>query len=112
MRGAGFAYVGFGQVKGEGRAEYAAKEATESPLMEKSIRGARGLLVNFQVSPGIDLKDINNAAAMIFDAASEDVNLIWGVAYKENMEDEIRVTIIATDFEEKPEPEEDDVQAP
>ena len=112
MKGAGFAHIGLGWAKGEGRAERAVKEAIVSPLMETSIRGARGIIVNFQVSPEIDLKDIEIASTMIHDAASEEVNLMWGVVFDENMEDEIRVTMIATDFEEKPELTAADISSP
>lgn len=104
MKGAGFSYIGLGRAKGAGQVERAVKEAINSPLMEKSIHNARGIIVNFQVPPNVDLKYINNAAAMIHDAASEDVDLIWGVAFDENMVDEFRITMIATNFDEKPEP--------
>ncbi len=99
MKDAGFAHMGIGRASGEGKAEKAAKEAITSPLLETSINGARGVIVNFLVPPNIDLKDINNASAMIHDAASEEVNLIWGVAFDENLDDEIYITVIATDFE-------------
>ncbi len=99
MKDAGFAYMGIGPASGEGKAEKAAKEAITSPLLETSINGARGVIVNFLVPPNIDLRDINNASAMIHDAASEEVNLIWGVAFDENLDDEISITVIATDFE-------------
>lgn len=104
MKGAGFAHIGLGWAKGQGRAEKAAAEAVVSPLMETSIHGARGILVNFRVSPDIDLEDVNTASTMIHDAASKEVNLIWGVDFDESMGDEIQVTVIATDFEEKAEP--------
>lgn len=74
-----------------------------SPLLEASICGAQGVIANYHLPPNIDLRDINEASEMIYDAASEEVNLMWGVVFDANMEDEIRVTIIATDFEEKPE---------
>ena len=99
MKDAGFAHMGIGRANGEGKAEKAAKEAITSPLLETSINGARGVIVNFLVPPNIDLRDINNASAMIHDAASEEVNLIWGVAFDENLDDEISITVIATDFE-------------
>ena len=99
MKDAGFAHMGIGRASGEGKAEKAAKEAITSPLLETSINGARGVIVNFLVPPNIDLRDINNASAMIHDAASEEVNLIWGVAFDENLDDKISITVIATDFE-------------
>ena len=96
MKDAGFAHMGIGRASGEGKAE---KAAITSPLLETSINGARGVIVNFLVPPNIDLKDINNASAMIHDAAAEEVNLIWGVAFDESLDDEICITVIATDFE-------------
>ena len=99
MKDAGYAHMGIGRASGEGKAEKAAKDAITSPLLETSINGARGVIVNFLVPPNIDLKDINNASAMIHDAAAEDVNLIWGVAFDESLEDEICITVIATDFD-------------
>jgi len=104
MKGAGFAHIGLGWAKGEGRAERATRDAIVSPLLETSIHGARGIIVNFQVSPEINFGDINAASMMIRDAASEEVNLIWGVIFDESMEDEIRITIVATNFEETVEP--------
>ena len=99
MKDAGYAHMGIGRASGEGKAEKAAKDAITSPLLETSINGARGVIVNFLVPPNIDLKDINNASAMIHDAAADDVNLIWGVAFDESLEDEICITVIATDFD-------------
>ena len=83
-----------------------------SPLLEASICGAQGVIANYHLPPNIDLRDINEASEMIYDAASEEVNLMWGVVFDENMEDEIRVTIIATDFEEKPELTAADISSP
>ena len=92
--------------------EQAVKEAINFPLMEKSIHNARGIIVNFQVPPNVDLKYINNAAAMIHDAASEDVELLWGMAFDENMEDGFRITMIATNFNEKSELAAADISSP
>ncbi len=99
MKGAGYAHMGIGKATGPDKAEKAAKMAITSPLLETSINGARGVIVNFLTSPNIDLADINLASSMIHDAAHDDVNLIWGVAFDESMEDEIRITVIATDFD-------------
>ena len=99
MKGAGYAHMGIGKATGPDKAEKAAKMAITSPLLETSINGARGVIVNFLTSPNIDLADINLASSMIHDAAHEDVNLIWGVAFDESMEDELRITVIATDFD-------------
>ena len=112
IKGAGFSYIGLGRAKETDWVEQAVKEAINFPLMEKSIHNARGIIVNFQVPPNVDLKYINNAAAMIHDAASEDVELLWGMAFDENMEDGFRITMIATNFNEKPELAAADISSP
>ncbi len=99
MKSAGYAHMGIGRASGADKAEKAAQAAIASPLLETSINGARGVIVNFLTSPNIDLADINTASSMIHDAAHNDVNLIWGVAFDESLEDEIRITVIATDFD-------------
>ena len=98
MKGTGFAHIGLGRAKGKGCAERAMKEAIASPLLKNSIHDARGIIVYFQMSPDISSKDVDEADAMIHDAASEEVNLLWGAILDESMKDECRVTIIATDF--------------
>ena len=104
MKDAGLAHIGVGQAIGEDKVKRAIQEAIRSPLLETSIDGARGILVNFLVSADTDLEDLSSASMMIHDAASPEVNLIWGVSLEEALEDEVRVTIIATDFEEPEEP--------
>lgn len=99
MQNAGFAHMGIGRASGADKAEKAARAAVTSPLLETSINGARGVIVNFLTTPNIDLADINTACTMIHDAAHPDVNLIWGVAFDESMEDEISITVIATNFD-------------
>lgn len=99
MKSAGYAHMGIGRASGSDKAEKAAQMAITSPLLETSINGARGVIVNFLTSPNIDLSDINTASAMIHESAHADVNLIWGVAFDESLEDEIRITVIATDFD-------------
>lgn len=99
MKDAGYAHMGIGQATGSRKAEEAAKAAIASPLLETSINGARGVIVNFLTSPDIDLEDINTASMMIHDAAHPDVNLIWGVAFDESLKDELRIVVIATDFD-------------
>lgn len=98
MKGAGFAHMGVGKATGADKAEKAAKMAITSPLLETSLNGAKGVIVNFLTSPNIDLADINKASSLIHDAAHDDVNYIWGVAFDESMEDDIRITVIATNF--------------
>lgn len=99
MKGAGFAHMGVGKASGPDKAEKAAKMAITSPLLETSLNGAKGVIANFLTSPNIDLTDINRAATLISDAAHPEVNYIWGVAFDEDMEDDIRITVIATNFD-------------
>lgn len=102
MKGAGFAHMGVGKATGADKAEKAAKMAITSPLLETSLNGAKGVIVNFLTSPNIDLADINKASSLIHDAAHDEVNYIWGVAFDESMEDDIRITVIATNFDATP----------
>ena len=99
MKDAGYAHMGLGAASGPNKAEEAARMAIASPLLETSINGARGVIVNFLVPPDVHLEDITNASQMIHDAAHPDVNLIWGVAFDEKLEDEIKIVVIATNFD-------------
>ena len=99
VKDAGYAHMGVGQASGDRKAEKAAQAAISSPLLETSIDGAKGVIINFITSADISLEDINTAAKMIHDASHEDVNYIWGVAVDESMNDEMKVTVIATNFE-------------
>lgn len=105
MKGAGYAHMGIGSASGKDKAELAAKAAISSPLLETSIDGARGILVSITASPDIGLEDIDTASAMITSEAHPDANIIWGVAFDPELEDEMRVTIIATGFDKKDVPE-------
>ncbi|MBQ2863426.1 MAG: cell division protein FtsZ, partial [Clostridia bacterium] len=105
MKGAGYAHMGMGSASGKDKAELAAKAAISSPLLETSIDGARGILVSITASPDIGLEDIDTASAMITNEAHPDANIIWGVAFDPALEDEMRVTIIATGFDKKDIPE-------
>lgn len=98
MQNAGYAHMGVGHAQGKDKAEAAAKEAISSPLLETSIQGAKGLVVNITASTDIGLDEIDIASTMITEQADEDANIIWGAVLDENMEDEIRVTVIATGF--------------
>ena len=100
MKGAGFAHMGVGYAIGKGKAEEAAKMAVSSPLMETSINGARGVLINITGSEDMDLEDVETAANLVQEAAHPDANIIFGATFDESMQDEIRVTVIATGFEE------------
>ena len=99
MKNTGFAHMGTGRASGEGRAENAAKAAIQSPLLETSIEGAKGVLVNFTGGTEFTLFEANAAAAMVQDCVDEDSNFIFGAVIDETLKDEIIVTVIATGFE-------------
>ena len=100
MKSAGFAHMGVGHAAGKGKAEDAARMAVASPLMETSINGARGVLINITGSEDMGLEDVEAAANLVQEAAHPDANIIFGATFDNNMQDEIRVTVIATGFEE------------
>ena len=102
MKDAGYAHMGVGHAAGKGKAEEAARAAVTSPLMETSINGAKGVLVNITGSLDIGLDDVEAAASLVQEAAHPDANIIFGAAFDEGMEDEIRVTVIATRFDDRP----------
>lgn len=90
--------MGVGTASGKDKAEEAAKLAISSPLLETSIEGARGILVNITASPDIGLDEVDTAIHMITDEADSDARVIFGAVIDENMEDEMRITVIATGF--------------
>ena len=99
MREAGYAHMGVGRASGKDKATQAANAAISSPLLETSINGARGVIINISSSPDIGLEEVEIASEMIKEAAHEDANIIWGAAFDEDMNDEMNVTVIATGFE-------------
>ena len=101
MSSMGMAMMGTGESKGENRAVESAEKAISSPLLEDlSISGARGILINITASSDVTLPEINEAAELIHEEAHPDANIIWGMVIDENAEDLVRVTVIATGFEE------------
>ncbi len=102
MSNAGYAHMGVGDAKGKDKAELAAKAAISSPLLETSIAGARGILVNITASPDIGLEEVDLASQMIAAEAHPDASIIWGAALDPELEDEMRVTVIATGFDSAP----------
>ena len=99
--------MGVGTATGKDKAAEAANKAISSPLLETSIEGAKGLVVNITASSDIGLDEIDIASTMITEKADEDANIIWGAVLSDELEDEIRVTVIATGFgdeEQKPAP--------
>lgn len=101
MRDTGSALMGIGIAKGDSRAAEAAKVAISSPLLETSIEGARGVLLNITGGTSLGLFEVNEAADIIFQAADPEANIIFGAVIDENMEDDVRVTVIATGFESR-----------
>ena len=100
MKNAGMAHMGVGRAAGKNKAEEAAKMAISSPLLETSINGARGVLVNVTGSMDIGLEEVETAANLVQQAAHPDALIIFGAAFDQELDDEIRVTVIATGFEE------------
>ena len=102
MQNAGMAHMGVGRAGGKNKAEDAAKMAISSPLLETSINGAKGVLVNVTGSMDIGLEEVEIAANLVQQAAHPDALIIFGAAFDDTLEDEIRVTVIATGFDKNP----------
>lgn len=102
MKEKGSALMGIGVGSGDNRAAEAAKIAIMSPLLETSIDGAKGVIMNITAGSDLSLYEANEAVAMVAAAAHADVDIIFGAIIDENMQDEIKVTVIATGFDEKP----------
>ena len=98
MKNAGMAHMGVGRAAGKGKAEEAARMAISSPLLETSIHGARGVLINVTGSMDIGLEEVEQAASLVQDAVHPEALTIFGATFDESMDDEIRVTVIATGF--------------
>ena len=101
MKDAGRAHMGVGSATGREKAEQAANAAVSSPLLETSINGATGVLVNVTGSSEMTLDDVEIAAGIVQEAASPDANIIFGATVSDEFEDELRVTVIATGFDAK-----------
>ena len=100
MKDAGMAHMGVGRAAGKNKAEEAARLAVSSPLLETSINGARGVLVNVTGSSGVGLEEVELAANLVQEAADPNALIIFGATFDESLEDEIVVTVIATGFDE------------
>ena len=101
MKDAGRAHMGVGSATGREKAEQAANAAVSSPLLETSINGATGVLVNVTGSSEMTLDDVEIAAGIVQEAASPEANIIFGATVSDEFEDELRVTVIATGFDTK-----------
>ena len=100
MKDAGLAHMGIGRAAGQRKAQDAAQRAISSPLLETTINGAKGILVNVTGSTNMGLEEVELATNMVQDAADPDALFIFGATFDEKLEDEIVVTVIATGFEE------------
>ncbi len=99
MKDAGFAHMGVGKGEGKDKAEQAAREAISSPLLETTIEGARGILVSITASRDIGLEDVELCSSLIAQEAHPDATVIWGASFDDELEDTMKVTLIATGFE-------------
>lgn len=109
MKEQGLAHMGIGRGSGENRATEAAKQAIHSPLLETSIQGAKGVLLNITGGADLGLFEVNEAAELVAQSSDPDVNIIFGAVIDESLEDEIRITVIATGFEQPSDKASDEV---
>jgi cell division protein FtsZ len=103
MKGAGYAHMAIGHGSGKDKATEAAKAVISSPLLETSISGAKRLLINITMSEDILSQDVDTATKMITDTAADGVEFIFGTAFKEDMQDEMTITVIAAGFDDEEE---------
>ena len=101
MKGAGYAHLAIGHGSGKDKAKEAANAVIASPLLETSIAGAKRLLINITKSEDILSSDVDNATKMVTDKAADNVEFIFGTAFKEDMQDEMTITVIAAGFDEE-----------
>ncbi len=101
MLNTGMAHMGIGRASGENRAEDAAKQAIQSPLLETSIEGARGVIINITGGNDLGLHEVNTAAELVQRSVDPEANIIFGAVIDETIEDEIVITVIATGFEKE-----------
>ena len=99
MLNTGMAHMGIGRASGENRAEDAAKQAVQSPLLETSIEGARGVIINITGGPNLGLHEVNTAAELVQRSVDPEANIIFGAVIDESLDDDIVITVIATGFE-------------
>ncbi len=99
MQNSGYAHMGVGRAAGRDKANEAARMAIQSPLLETSIRGAKGVLINVVGSPDLELDEVDAAASIVRENADPNATIIFGAAIDETLNDEMRITIIATGFE-------------
>ncbi len=108
MESGGLAHMGIGIGKGENRMVEAAKNAIQSPLLETNIDGARAVLINITGGEDMSIIDINEAANLVMQAADSEANIIFGAGIDDSLDDEVRITVIATGFEKTPFPKKEE----
>ena len=99
MLNTGIAHMGIGRASGENRAEDAAKQAVQNPLLESSIEGARGVIINITGGPNLGLHEVNTAAELVQRSVDPEANIIFGAVIDESLDEDIVITVIATGFE-------------
>ncbi len=99
MKDAGYAHMGVGKASGKEKAKTAAEAAVSSPLLETCISGAKGVIISISASEDIDLVDVEDAAEIVTAQAHPDANIIWGVSFNPELDDEMIITVVATGFE-------------
>ena len=102
MLNTGIAHMGIGRASGESRAEDAAKQAVQNPLLESSIEGARGVIINITGGPNLGLHEVNTAAELVQRSVDPEANIIFGAVIDESLDEDIVITVIATGFEKTP----------
>ena len=101
MLNTGMAHMGIGRASGENRAEDAAKQAIQSPLLETSIEGARGVIINITGGSNLGLHEVNTAAELVQRSVDPEANIIFGAVIDESLDEDIVITVIATGFEKE-----------
>ena len=104
LKDSGVAYMGMGKASGKDKAQLASSMAISSPLIETSIKGAKGIIISIAASAEVGLEDVDFAANAIRNECNEDANIIFGVAFDPSLEDEMRITIIAAGFNSDDQP--------
>ncbi|MFR3498646.1 MAG: cell division protein FtsZ [Paraclostridium bifermentans] len=100
MKEKGLAHMGMGRAQGENRAIEAARQAIQSPLLETSIKGAKGVLLNITGGANLGLFEINEASTLVQESCDSEANIIFGATIKEDLKDDLVITVIATGFED------------
>ena len=107
----GMAYMGMGSATGKDKAQIAANMAISSPLLEASIKGAKGVIISISASADVGLEDVEFASSMISAECDPDASVIWGVSFNPELEDEMRITIVAAGFDENGKDKEEAAEA-